>query len=59
MIGQLVVVRLPDQSGLAGKIGVVLDEMEMSTGFSMYEILIDGTAYWLEDLDLGAVFESR
>ena len=60
MIGQLVKVRMSSKpQNLAGKMGVILDEMEMNTGFSMYEVLIDGQPHWLEDLDIERLHENR
>ena len=50
---------MSDPLRLTGKVGVILDEMEMNTGFSMYEVLIDGQPHWFEDLDIEEISEDR
>ena len=57
-IGDLVRVRSHEKC-LSGKMGVVLDAMNLPSGFSMYEILVENEAHWVDDIDIETVNESR
>jgi hypothetical protein len=39
--------------------GVILDAMDLPTGYSMYEVLIENEAHWVDDIDIETVNESR
>jgi len=55
-IGSLVRVRAHEKY-LSGKMGIILDTVELRNGFSMYEILIEGEAEWFDDIDLEAILD--
>ena len=42
-----------------GRVGIVLDSVEMETGFLMYEVLIDNMCLWFDDIDLENIHEDR
>ena len=50
-VGDLVRIKTKDVY-LAGKIGVVVDVVENTDGFSTFEILVDGEHMWFHDLEL-------
>ena len=37
---------------MQGKLGMIIDCLEMSDGFYEYEVLIEGVAGWYNDLEL-------
>ena len=59
MIGDLVkVVHIKDCSKhLLGQMGIVIDALDMSSGYTMYEVLIDGTPEWIDDVHLEKLTE--
>jgi hypothetical protein len=57
-IGDLIRIRSHEKC-LSGKMGVILDAMDLPTGYSMYEVLIENEAHWVDDIDIETVNESR
>ena len=55
-IGSLIRVRAHEKY-LYGKVGVILDTVELRTGFLMYEILIEGETEWFDDIDLEVILD--
>ena len=37
--------------------GIVIDALDMSGGYTMYEVLIDGTPEWIDDVHLEKLTE--
>tara|TARA_Y100000593_G_C4123880_1_gene244037 strand:- start:96 stop:275 length:180 start_codon:yes stop_codon:yes gene_type:complete len=57
-LGDLVRVRVKD-SPYSEKIGVILDSVEDTSGFYMFEVLIAGEPEWFDSIQLEMIDENR
>ncbi len=51
-IGHLVKVSRPNEPNYAGKLGIVIDALDMTDGNTMYEVLIDREITWFNDFEV-------
>tara|TARA_Y100001937_G_scaffold114212_1_gene163714 strand:+ start:52 stop:231 length:180 start_codon:yes stop_codon:yes gene_type:complete len=42
-----------------GKIGIVLDSMEMNSGYIWYEVMFDNERHWFDEINLEVIDEGR
>lgn len=52
--GELVKIKT-QSSGLINKVGIVLDSIEMNTGFLWCEVMIDNERHWFDEIDLEVI----
>lgn len=57
--GELVKINTTSIPGIVDKVGLVLDSVEMNTGFLWYEVMIDNERHWFNELDLEVISENR
>jgi hypothetical protein len=50
-IGDLVRVRSHEKYH-SGKMGIIIDALDLPDGFTMYEVLIEKNVGWFDDIDL-------
>ena len=55
--GELVKIKKPQT--FANKIGLILDSVEMNSGFLWYEVMIDNERHWFDEINLEVVHENR
>ena len=57
LIGDLVRVRSHEKY-LSGKAGLIIDAIDLPDGYTMYEVLIEKSVDWFDDIDLEVLSES-
>ena len=57
-IGDLVRVSSHEKAH-SGKVGIVIDAVDLPDGYTMYEVLIEQSKDWFDDIDLELISESR
>jgi len=56
--GKLVRIKTKEKTFI-DRIGLVLDSMDMNTGYTWYEVMIDNERYWFDEIDLEVIDEDR
>jgi len=56
--GELVKIKAKEKV-FTDQIGLILDSMEMTTGFIWYEVMIDNERHWFDEVDLEVISANR
>ena len=56
--GKLVRIKTKEKTFI-DRIGLVLDSIEMNTGYIWYEVMLDNERYWFDEIDLEVINEDR